>query len=297
MNSFPALQLIVRGTGTILSVVALWACGSQPQQPATPQYFRDALTSGASGPEMAWLPAGNFRMGDLQGDGAFDEIPVHDVAINAPFAMSRFEITVQEFRAFVSATGYVTEAELHGGCMIQGGKSWREPKDPQTDHHPVVCVSWNDANAYTRWLSEQSGKTYRLPTEAEWEYAARAGTGTRYTWGDSFIEGRANCWGCAPNAASSWTMPVGSFAPNAFGLFDMQGNVWEWTASEWREAYDGTELRITTLDGNSGLRSIRGGGWFNGGLDLRPANRGSTSPNERYNTMGIRVVREYPVLK
>lgn len=292
MDVIPTVQLFIRRAIAVSLTFALCACVTQPSASAVPQFFRDTLTTGSSGPEMAWIPAGKFRMGDLQGDGAFDEIPVHDVVIARPFAMSRFEITVQEFRTFVRATGYVTEAELHGGCMIQGGKSWHEPKEPQADNHPVICVSWNDANAYTRWLSEQSGKKYRLPTEAEWEYAARAGTTTRYSWGDTFIEQRANCWGCAPNQTSGWTLPVGSFAPNTFGLYDMQGNVWEWTASEWHEVYDGREQQITSLGHNSGVRSIRGGGWFNGEPDIRPANRGSVAPYDRYNTMGIRVVRE-----
>ncbi len=276
---------------SLTGVVLLAGCSGAPTR-AVDSSFSDVLRDGTPGPEMIWIPAGRFQMGDLQGDGDFDEKPVHDVVIPKPFAMSRREITVGEFRGFVTATSYVTEAERDGGCMVQGGKNWHEPKYTQTDEHPVVCVSWNDANAYVAWLSEQTGKSYRLPTEGEWEYAARGGTATRFSWGDAILPNRANCWGCLPPEMFHWTLPVGSFAPNAFGLFDMEGNVWELTSSEWSDAYRGRDQAPSAFDARSGTRAIRGGGWFNGPPDIRPANRGGVPPGDRYNTMGIRVVRD-----
>jgi formylglycine-generating enzyme required for sulfatase activity len=282
-----ALHTAVLLTGAM--VLAACAGARTTEGPVT---FRDTGRDGFQGPEMVWIPAGRFRMGDLHGDGDYDEKPVHDVEIARTFAMSRREITVAEFREFVTATAYVTEAERDGGCMVQGGKSWHEPKYSQTGDHPVVCVSWNDANAYVRWLAAQTGKAYRLPTEAEWEYAARGGTATRYSWGDDFVPGRANCWGCLPPEMFHWTVPVGSFPPNAFGLFDLEGNVWELTSSEWSGRYEGLDLAPSTHDERGGTRAIRGGGWFNGPPDIRPANRGGVPPTDRYNTMGIRVVRD-----
>jgi formylglycine-generating enzyme required for sulfatase activity len=273
------------------SAMLLVACANTPTLDGAAS-FRDVRRDGLPGPEMVWIPAGRFQMGDLQGDGDFDERPVHEVEIARSFAMSRSEITVREFRDFVTSTGYVTEAERDGGCMVQGGTSWREPKYTQTDEHPVVCVSWNDANAYARWLGEQTGKPYRLPTEAEWEYAARGGTATRYSWGDDVVPGRANCWGCLPPEMFHWTVPVGSFPPNGFGLFDMEGNVWELTSSEWSDRYSGLDQAPSTHGERSGTRAIRGGGWFNGPPDIRPANRGGVPPGDRYNTMGIRIARD-----
>ncbi len=301
------LQLLLRGHrgGAVLRytaamqerLVLVWlmsalvGCATTAQAPGD-KAFQDALRDGSRAPEMIWIPPGHFRMGDIQGDGDFDEQPVHDVDFPHRFAMSRREITVAEFRAFVTSSGYVTEAERDGGCMVQGGKSWHEPKYTQADDHPVVCVSWNDANEYVRWLREQTGKSYRLPTEAEWEYAARGGTSTRFSWGDDIIPNRANCWGCLPPEMFHWTVPVGSFPPNAYGLFDMEGNVWELTSSEWTNAYRGLDESPSTADAKSGTRSIRGGGWFNGPPDIRPANRGGVPPGDRYNTMGIRIVRD-----
>lgn len=276
----------------LTGVVLLAGCSGAPARAVVDTFFSDVLRDGTPGPEMVWIPAGRFQMGDLRGDGDFDEKPVHEVEIPQRFAMSRREITVREFREFVTATSHVTDAERDGGCMVQGGKSWHEPKYTQTDDHPVVCVSWNDANAYVRWLGDQTGKLYRLPTEAEWEYAARAGTTTRFSWGNEVEANRANCWGCVPPEMFHWTLPTGSFAPNAFGLFDMEGNVWELTSSEWKETYLGLDNATSLSEGHAGVRAIRGGGWFNGPPDIRPANRGGVPPRDRYNTMGIRVARD-----
>jgi formylglycine-generating enzyme required for sulfatase activity len=163
--------------------------------PTTPtgsgKFFRDRLKDGSQGPEMVRIKGGSFRMGDIQGEGLDREKPVHSVSV-ARFAMGRYEVTVGEFRQFVNATGYKTDAEKQGSCWTYAGgwkkvkgANWRKPKFSQTDTHPVVCVSWNDATAYAAWLSQQTGHTYRLPTEAQWEYAARAGTTTSRYWGNN----------------------------------------------------------------------------------------------------------------
>lgn len=243
---------------------------------------------------MVWVPAGNFVMGDAQGNGSVDELPLHEVNIAQRFAISQYEITVAEFSRFIQASGYVTEAELKNGCFMRGGKSWKRPaKDfSQEENHPVVCVSWNDANAYAKWLSDQSGFLYRLPTEAEWEYSARGGEESDYPWGNNIGKARAMCLECDGVRVETGTVPVGMFEPNHFGLYDTSGNVWEWTSSDYAFPYDGSELKASQLGVKLGRRSIRSGGWLNLPEDLRASNRGVVYPADRYSTLGIRVVRE-----
>lgn len=231
-------------------------------------------------------------MGDLQGDGEADELSVHDVVIPRDIAMGRYKITVAEFRHFVAATAYRTEAERGDGCRVLRGRSWTDPGFPQTDDYPVVCVSWNDANAYAQWLSTQSGEHYRLPTEAEWEYAARGGTTTRFWWGDEFNPRNAHCWECASHGQFPATLPVGAFTPNGYGLYDIVGNAWEWTASDYQAPYNGAELHVSSAGAAQGQRALRSGGWFYGANDLRSANRGTAAPDDRYTTLGFRLVRE-----
>jgi len=214
-------------------------------KPKPSKFFRDTLNDGSQGPEMVRIPAGSFRMGDIQGGGDSDEKPVHEVSLSA-FAMGKYEVTVGEFKRFVKATKYKTDAEKGGSCWVyrgsNSGKNWRNPSFSQNDNHPVTCVSWNDATAYTIWLSEQTGKEYRLPTEAEWEYSARAGTDTKYWWGNNIGTNKANCDGCGSEWDNTKTAPVGSFKENPFGLHDTVGNVWEWTCSEYESKYQGKEM-------------------------------------------------------
>ena len=246
--------------------------------PTTPtgsgKFFRDRLKDGSLGPEMVWIKGGSFRMGDIQGSGSSDEKPVHLVSV-ARFAMGRYELTVGEFRQFVKATGYKTNAEKQGSCWTVGddnGKNWRNSGFSQTENHPVVCVSWNDATAYAAWLSQQTGHTYRLPTEAQWEYAARAGTTTKYWWGNDIGSNKANCYGNYCGDRFEYTAPVGSFSPNPFGLYDTVGNVWEWTCSKYENRYNGEENRCSRQK-SGGLRALRGGAWYNGPWSVRAAYR------------------------
>jgi len=280
--------------------------------------FRDTLADGSKGPEMIWIPAGTFIMGDIQGSKEADEGPVHEVSV-ARVAMGRYEVTVGEFRQFVKATEYKTDAESREGC---GKWKWEEkekkwnfeyvkntdwrslPDFSQEDDHPVVCVSWNDATAYTKWLSEKTGHEYRLPTEVEWEYAARAQTITARYWGNNPDDachyanvadktaketfpnfGIHNC-----TDGYTYTAPVGQFKFNTFGLFDMLGNVWEWTCSEYENKYKGKEL-LCAENVNKNRRVLRGGSWLIDPVSARAADRNRFNPVVRYNGMGFRVVR------
>ncbi len=255
--------------------------------------FRDRLPDGGYGPEMVVIPAGSFQMGDLQGDGASDEKPVHSVSV-ARFAMGRYEVTVGEYLRFVQATGRHAPEWQEAGSQynIQTGTSNHYKKIGSAltnENHPIVGVSWDDATAYAVWLSQQTGHTYRLPTEAQWEYAARAGTTTRYWWGNNIGSNKANCYsGCGDNF--KYTAPVGSFSPNPFGLYDTVGNVWEWTCSEYNAKYNGKERKcISQKSGSS--RALRGGAWGPVPWDVRTANRNRNSHDFRFNIVGLRLAR------
>ena len=176
--------------------------------------------------EMVTIPAGRFRMGCVSGrDCDNDEKPVHRVHIEQPFAMSKYEVTFAQWDA----------------CVLGGGCGGYRPDDRGwgRGNRPVIKVSWDDAQLYVKWLSEQTGHAYRLPTEAEWEYAARAGTTTAYSWGNEVGRNFANCGACGSQWDNDRTAPVGSFVPNAFGLHDMHGNVWEWIEDCWNKGYSG----------------------------------------------------------
>ena len=242
--------------------------------------FRDPLQSGDYGPEMVVIPAGRFQMGDIQGGGYSDEKPVHWVNIDYEFAMGKYEVTFAEYDKFAEATD-------------------REKLDDEgwgRDNRPVINVSWYDAVAYTEWLSEQTGKEYRLPSEAEWEYAARAGTETNYWWGNDIGKNRAACDGCGAKwgwDAKRMTAPVGSFSANQFGLYDTVGNVWEWTCSEYENEYRGRENKCLSKNhaDNDSRLSFRGGSWGSDAVDVRSAGRFWWWPTFRFIDLGFRVVR------
>jgi len=291
-------------------------CKARPKPPPKKvkgKFFRDRLKNGSLGPQMVWIPAGSFRMGDIQGGGYDDEKPVHRVSINR-FAMSRTEVTVGEFRRFVNATGYKTEAEKGDGCWTYKNYSWvqvknanwRNPNFSQDDNHPVVCVSWNDAMAYVEWLNRQTGKQYRLPTEAEWEYAARAGTETARYWGnkpdkacryanvhDRTSKKENGFWWTPHKCTDGYaqTAPVGQFKPNNFGLYDMLGNLWEWTGSQYESKYGGQERQCAKKVNKNSRLSLRGGSWNIDTAWVRSANRIGGRPTLRGDSVGLRVSR------
>jgi formylglycine-generating enzyme required for sulfatase activity len=230
---------------------------------------------------MVIVPPGKFRMGDIQGSGDADEQPVHLVRIPRPFAMGRYAVTFDEYDLFARAMG-------------------RTPPDDEGwggSRRPVIYVSWEDAVAYTKWLSEQTGKRYRLPTEAEWEYAVRAGTETAYWWGDEVRKNRANCANCGSEWDNKQTAPVGSFAPNPWGLYDTVGNVWEWVQDCWHESYegapgDGSKVWEAEGGGDCTLRVIRGGSWFDVPWGVRSAFRDWDKPDNRHDKLGFRLAQD-----
>jgi formylglycine-generating enzyme required for sulfatase activity len=231
----------------------------------------------ASCPKMIVVPAGSFMMGSDEFND--DQAPMHLVTIRQPFAVGIFEVTFDEWYACVA----------HGGCK-------HEPDDYfwGWGQLPVMNVSWDDAKQYVVWIAKLTGIPYRLLSEAEWEYAARGGTTTAYSWGDDIGIGNANCDGCGSRWDRKQTAPVGSFKSNAFGLYDMHGNVWEWAEDCWHNSYrdapsEGSAWTTGCTDGSR--RVVRGGSWFNGPLFLRAANRGWLSTDSRLGIIGFRLAR------
>ncbi|RUO80131.1 sulfatase modifying factor 1 [Idiomarina tyrosinivorans] len=245
--------------------------------------IQDVLYRDVRGPELVVVPAGRFKMGDLSGNGLPNERPAQTKEIEQSFGISETEITVASFRNFVEDTAYVTDAEKSGTCaVLSEGKpifnaniNWREPGFQQKPESPVVCVSYNDAKAYVDWLSQKSGAKYRLPTEAEWEYAARAGTETDYWWGQNVGVDKANCRACGTPWSNVSSAPVASFKRNPWGLFDTVGNVWEWARNE--------------ADGTS---SVRGGAWNFAPSLARVSTRMELPSDFASNYIGFRVIRE-----
>ena len=266
---------------------------SPPPSPdpfAPGQVFSDRLQDGSSGPEMVVIPAGQFRMGDIQGGGADDEKPVHWVNIDK-FAMGKYEVTVGEYLRFVKAT------DTHAPQWLEKGNEYNIHtgtndyyKKFSDENLPIVGVSWNNAVAYAEWLSQQTGKTYRLPTEAEWEYVARAGTETKYWWGNDIGSNKANCYENYCGDSFEYTSPIGSFAANPYGLYDTAGNVWEWTCSEYEDKYNGKEEKCTSKNRAMQL-VIRGGSWLDVARYVRAAFRDWSSRDSRYYNVGFRLAR------
>jgi formylglycine-generating enzyme required for sulfatase activity len=236
-------------------------------------------------PEMVVVPAGEFMMGSPPTEKGRmpDEGPQHRVTIARPFAVSKYDVTFNDWDACVSV----------GGCPREGRAG---DVDWGRDTRPVIYVSWDDAQQYVAWLSQMTGKPYRLLSDAEFEYAARAGTQTAYPWGDDIGENNANCVDCGSQwtgSAGTWqTAPVGSFAANRFGLHDMVGNVWKWVQDCYHPNYNGAPTDGSTwTGGDCTARVIRGGSWGGGPEYVRPAFRDRSSTNDRNYTLGFRVGR------
>jgi formylglycine-generating enzyme required for sulfatase activity len=250
-------------------------------------------------PEMIVVPAGSFTMGSPNSEPGRNPIegPQHTVTIAKPFAVGKFTVTVDQFAAFVRETGYDAASKCNTG---EGGttnersdRSFSNPGFPQTGSHPAVCVNWDDANAYVAWLSKNTGKPYRLLAEAEWEYAARAGTTTKYFWGDDIGNGNANCVGCGSQWDKKQTAPVGSFKPNAFGLYDMHGNVWQWLEDCFHGNYEGapTDGSAWISSADCGFRLSSGGAWNIHAWYLRASARYRFPSAFRLSWLGLRVAR------
>lgn len=230
------------------------------------------------------IPVGTFKMGDINGNGLENERPVVEKTISESFVMQSKEVTVGAFEKFVNETQYKTEAEKSKGCAYylngepvwEASLNWRAPGFEQTNDFPAVCLTKNDATAYAEWFSDKTAQVYRLPTEVEWEYAARAGTDTEYPWGNEIGKNLANCGWCGSEWSNKRTAPVGSFSANAFGLYDTVGNVWEWTSS--------TENKKNAV--------VRGGAWNFAPSLARASTRLILAPDFRANYIGFRLMSE-----
>jgi formylglycine-generating enzyme required for sulfatase activity len=264
--------------------------------------------------EMVVVPAGSFVMGsrDSEPGRGSDEGPQHSVTIAKPFAMGKFHVTVDQYAAFVTETGHDSGSKCYtfeGGKGEQReGRSWRNPGFAQAGSHPAVCLNWDDAKAYVAWLSKKTQKPYRLLTEAEWEYATRAGTTTRYFFGDdekdlcrygngldqtakSQIAGADK--GNAPcSDGYAYTAPAGSFLPNAFGLYDVYGNAYQWLEDCYHDSYAGAPTDGTAwLSGVCSRHVLRGGSWAGNPKDLRAADRVKLTTADRSSGRGFRLGR------
>jgi len=262
---------------------------------------------GGSHLELEYIPAGTFMMGspETEQDRDSDET-LHQVTISKPFYMGKYPVTKAQWSRFVEVRSYRSEAETSGGAYFWTGnewkvdpkRNWKNPGFDQCPGHPVVCVSWNDAQALINWLNGlgQSNLTgLRLPTEAEWEYACRAGTATPFYFGKALNGTQANCDGNYPYGTNTKgpylqkTSAVGSYLANAWGLHDMHGNVWEW-CSDWYGEYP--VIRVTDPQGpqEGEARVLRGGSWLSNCRYCRASFRFRIDPGNRYGNDGFRVL-------
>lgn len=306
---------------------------------------RSIVVTNSLGMRFVAIPAGEFLMGSEERPQSLeiaypgyekrrflilgDESPVHRVRITRPYFLGQHQVTVGQFKKFIEASGYVPEsvADGTGGYgynanydpassarrdAFEGRSSrysWMNPGFLQGDDHPVLNVTWNDANALAQWLTKTEGAVYRLPTEAEWEYACRAGTRTRYFTGDDprSLTGYANIFSheTAPlwpqwrqfalsrNDGFVFTAPVGSFRPNPWGLYDMHGNAWEWV-SDWygEDYYSNSPVDDPQGPAEGEVKVRRGGSWHTWSFYARSAYRNWNTPETRYTLLGMRLLRE-----
>jgi len=258
-----------------------------------------SVETNSIGMKMVLIPAGEFTMGDQMGNR--NEKPAHKVRITSPFYLGQHEVTVGQFRKFVEDSKYVPgtdrwQSEFSGFPGDAGLAVALEESFLQTDEHPAVFVSWNDAKAFCEWLSKKEGKKSRLPTEAEWEYACRAGTQTRWSFGDNHREIGDYAW--IKGNSRGHRQPVGQKKPNPWGLYDMHGNVWEWCADWYRDSYlpVSSPILIRTHDpkgpSSGENRVLRGGSWRqHEGAALSAFRTSEECPGRVDETYGFRAAR------
>jgi formylglycine-generating enzyme required for sulfatase activity len=307
----PSTQLASAAPETAAPVAGADQSTSRTPAPEPGKVFRDCPDC----PELVSIPAGSFSMGEQPGDQAdrAEEKPAHQVTIGKPFALMKTEVTRDAFAAFVTATS----RDISGGCQASDGGDgkWNDGADflkpgiAQQGNHPAICVSESDARDYADWLSQKTGKHYRLPSEAEWEYAARAGSKTSWPWGNTITP--AGCKSMNAMDASghkkypineqlpcddkfTTTAPVGSFPPNAFGLNDMLGNVWEIVADCWHDNYTGAPADGTVWVGSGSCQDLvmRGGAWLENPWDTRFFARWHYGVDSRDTSVGFRLARD-----
>jgi len=259
---------------------------NDPKEPGRPFVDREHYIQ----PALVTIRQGDFKMGS---EAKKNTRPVHTVTIDEAFDMGKYEVTKAEFRRFIESTHYKTDAEKLGSCMVYNGKHlqqkglfWDDLPFFQGDNEPVVCVSYNDAQNYVKWLSQQSQEQYRLPTEAEWEYVARAGTETLWSFGDGKEAYSDHAWYAANSGRQ--THPVGTKKVNPWGLYDMSGNVWEWCEDSY-EPYT-QERRNAQAKVSSNTKVLRGGAWV---TNITPvASRWAKPSKGRYYAIGFRVAKD-----
>jgi len=290
-------QLKIQAQSKKLDAEKRMSVSGAPVQPVvaamTPAQNENVFRDCPDCPEMIKISAGSFDMGssNSEHDAQNNEFPRHKVSIGS-FAIGKYEVTVGQFAAFVRESGY--DAGANCNLYYISGRadgSWRDPGFHQDAKQPAVCLNWNDAQAYAQWLSNKTGKKYRLPSESEWEYAARAGGAAARSWGDDVGRSKANCVGCGSRWENKQTSPVGSFAPNAFGVYDMLGNAMEWSEDCLHDSYNGapnTETPWVTSD--CGRRVLRGGSWIHSARLARSAARYWSDPAFRSYFTGFRLV-------
>ncbi|WP_085690372.1 MULTISPECIES: formylglycine-generating enzyme family protein [unclassified Pseudomonas] len=292
LKSLPALSL----AALLASLMPGLAQAAEPSKPGT--VFKDCKDC----PEMVVLPTGTFTMGtpDDEVGREPDEDPMHPVTFDKPLAISRFQVLKGQWDAYLSDTGYkMPDGDKRPGRACKAGipdYQGSDPKKQYTDRHPAVCMDFNEANDYVAWLSKKTGKSYRLVSESLREYAARAGSTGPFPF--PFDEGKeysiakhANTYGAADGY--NFTAPAGSFPANAFGVYDMHGNIYEWTADCYNEDYVGAPSdgsAITT--GNCKVRRIRGNDWGEAPVFSRSGNRNATYSDTRGDWIGFRVARD-----
>jgi len=289
----------------LLAVAPFDAAQAKKHQEAWDKHLGvDVESTNSVGMKLVLIPPGQFLMGspDDEPQREAHEGPQHEVVITRPFYLGAHDVTVGQFKAFVEAKGYKTEAEKGGGAWRpfpdrwwkqDPQVNWQNPGFEQSDDHPVVCVSWNDAKAFCDWLSGREGKKYTLPTEAQWEYACRAGSSTRFSFGDEEQELDQYAWYDANSKGKP--NPVGQKKPNAWGLYDLGGNVWQWTADWYTAHYYLKSLKEDPPGPRSGtVHVLRGGCWWDGARKSRAGNRYGEEfwlPWKGSTAIGFRVVQ------
>ena len=243
---------------------------------AAMQEFQDTLKDGSKGPKMVWIPSGSFAMGSPGTSTSKDERPRHDVKVKK-FALSKYEITIAEYEKYAKATKRPLPDDLY----------------MEHDTSPVVLVKWDDAYTYAKWLSEQTGQKYRLPSEAEWEYAASGGRESPFWWGYEEKPGMAHCFTCESQLDPRKPSKIGKFQPNPYGLFDTAGNVSEWVYDCWHETYDDAPTDGSIWEGGDcSQRIARGGSYISPQQSVRIAKRDKFKSDSGYDHVGIRLARD-----
>lgn len=278
-------------SGICLSILTITFYTQANSTPIPGKTFKEC----AKCPEMVVIPAGTFTMGtpDNELGRQPDEGPLHQVTFAKPFAISRFHVTVEEWNAYIKETGItLKDGDSRPSRECVAGT----PRYEQTPRHPAVCIDFHDVRNYIEWLAQKTDKPYRMLSEAEREYAARAGSTGPFPFpfdedGEYQISKHANTYG--PRDGFSYAAPVGSFPPNAFGVYDMHGNIYEWIEDCYHDSYNGAHSDgRARQDGQCSLRVIRGNDWIEPPVFSRSGNRNEREPGVRGDWLGFRVARE-----